>query len=78
MNDMQLIINLVGGSGLVGLGWFAKELWDAVKELKVDLAKLREELPKQYAMKTDMQILFDKIDAKLDKLMDKLDNKVDK
>lgn len=78
MNDMQLIINLVCGTGLVGLGWFAKELWDAVKDLKADLAKLREELPKEYAMKSDMQIMFDKIDSKLDKLMDKLDNKVDK
>ncbi len=75
---MQLIINLVCGTGLVGLGWFAKELWDAVKDLKADLAKLREELPKEYAMKSDMQIMFDKIDSKLDKLMDKLDNKVDK
>ena len=78
MNDMQLIVNLIGGAGLVCLGWFAKELWDAVKDLKLDLAKLREELPKEYAMKSDMQIMFDKIDNKLDRLMDKLEAKADK
>jgi hypothetical protein len=78
MSDMQTFINLFGGGALFCLGWFAKELWDAVKDLKLDLAKLREELPKEYAMKSDMQIMFDKIDSKLDRLMDKLEAKADK
>lgn len=60
------------------LGWFARELWSAVKELKFDLAKLREDLPKEYVAKDDyrqdirelkemMNKIFDKIDAKQDK-----------
>ena len=34
-------------------GWFARELWTAGKELKIDLAKLREDLPKEYISKVD-------------------------
>ena len=76
--DIQTAINLIGGAILSILGWFARQLWDAVKELKSDLASLREALPKEYAMKSDMQLMFDKIDGKLDRLMEKLDSKVDK
>jgi hypothetical protein len=78
MAEYQYLINIVGGGILMTLGWFGREMWTAVKDLKNDLSKLREELPKEYAMKSDMQILFDKIDAKLDRLMDKLESKADK
>lgn len=60
------------------LGWFAREMWSAVKELKSDLAHLREELPKQYVLKDDLEKAIDRIDAKLDKIFDKLDSKADK
>jgi hypothetical protein len=78
MAEYQYLINIIGGGILMALGWFGREMWTAVKELKNDLSKLREELPKEYAMKSDMQIMFDKIDAKLDRLMDKLESKADK
>jgi hypothetical protein len=48
---LQDLLNLIGGIGLTVLGWFGRELWSAVKELKTDLAKLREELPKTYAQR---------------------------
>lgn len=76
--DSQSIFNLAAGTGLTVMGWLARELWTAVKELKNDLAKLREQLPVQYLAKTDFEKAFDKIDAKLDKIVDKLDTKADK
>jgi len=33
----KTLLNLVGGIGLTALGWFGRELWSAVKELKTDL-----------------------------------------
>ena len=47
------LLNLVLSSASLVLGWFLREMWSAVKELKSDLAKLREELPKVYVSKDD-------------------------
>ena len=51
--DTQSLLNLLFSSAGLILGWFLRELWTAVKELKIDLAKLREELPKEYVAKDD-------------------------
>jgi uncharacterized UPF0160 family protein len=51
--DTQSLLNLLFSSAGLILGWFLRELWAAVKELKADLAKLREELPKEYVVKDD-------------------------
>jgi hypothetical protein len=58
---LQDLLNFIGGIGLTALGWFARELWSAVKELKTDLAKLREELPKTYAQRDDVKDDFKEI-----------------
>lgn len=59
-------------------GWFARELWSAVKELKKDLAQLREEMPKNYVMKEDYRADISEIKEYLSKIFDRLDNKADK
>jgi uncharacterized UPF0160 family protein len=51
--DTQSLLNLLFSSAGLILGWFLRELWAAVKDLKMDLAKLREELPKEYVAKDD-------------------------
>ena len=51
--ETQSLLNLLFSSAGLILGWFLRELWTAVKELKGDLAKLREELPKEYVAKDD-------------------------
>ena len=51
--ETQSLLNLLFSSAGLILGWFLRELWSAVKELKGDLAKLREELPKEYVAKDD-------------------------
>jgi cell fate (sporulation/competence/biofilm development) regulator YmcA (YheA/YmcA/DUF963 family) len=60
------------------LGWFARELWAAVKDLKTDLSKLREELPKHYIAKDDYRDDMKDIKDMLSKIFDKLENKADK
>lgn len=76
--DFQTIINLVAGTVLAVMGWLARELWGAVSELRSDISKLREELPKTYATKNDvkdgvheLKQLLVAIDAKLDRKADK-------
>ena len=83
--DVQMIINLLVGSGLGVLGWLARQLWDAVERLKSDVKDIEICLPSNYVRKKDMSDLkhdmearFDKIDLALEKLYDKLDTKADK
>jgi hypothetical protein len=76
--DSQHLINTALGLGFSVLGWFARELWSAVKELKADLSKLREDLPKTYVAKDDYREDLNEIKNMLGKIFDKLDNKQDK
>jgi hypothetical protein len=77
MNSQDLI-NLAFGASASVLGWFARELWAAVKELKVDLAKLREELPRNYVVRDDYKDDIREIKEMLTKLFDRLNSKADK
>ena len=77
MENQHLINALIGG-GFAILGWFARELWGAVKELRADLVKLREDLPKDYVAKDDYREDIREIKALLERIFEKLDAKVDK
>jgi len=77
MNSQDLI-NLAFGASASVLGWFARELWSAVKELKIDLAKLREELPRTYVVRDDYKDDIREIKEMLTKLFDRIDGKADK
>ena len=76
--DAQMIINLLVGSGLGVLGWFARQLWDAVERLKTDIQRIEVCLPSHYSRKDVIQCRFDKIDLTLEKIFIKLDTKADK
>jgi len=76
--DNQHLINALIGGGFAILGWFARELWAAVKELKADLAKLREDLPKEYVARDDYREDIRDIKAMLAKIFEKLEQKADR
>ena len=76
--ENQHLINVVLGIGLSVAGWFARELWAAVKELKADLSKLREDLPRTYVSRDDYRDDIRSIKDMLAKIFDKLDTKMDK
>lgn len=74
----QSIINSLLGGALAALGWFARQIWDAIKELRSDLARLREELPFRYVPKDEFNQFSAAIFKKLDRIEDKIDTKKDK
>jgi ABC-type uncharacterized transport system substrate-binding protein len=83
--DWQIIINIGAGSLLTIGGWFARQLWDSVKELKKEVADMRLHVSESYVKKSDVENFrsdmdkrFDRIEVLLDKLYEKLDQKVDK
>jgi len=66
-------------------GWFARQLWDSVKELKNDIASIRLHMSEHYVKKSevdnfraDMDKRFDRIEMLFDKMFERLDGKVDK
>lgn len=78
MGEYQTILNWVMGTALAVSGWFARQLWDAVTELKRDLAGLREEIAKDYVPKNDFREFASEIRQMFQRISDKLDEKADK
>jgi len=76
--DSQNLINAALAVASSVTGWFARELWAAVKELKADLAKLRGELPREYVMKEDYRRDIYENKDMLGKIFDRLEGKADK
>ena len=76
--DPQFIVNIVAGIIIGGIGWFGRQLWDAVKELRKDLHQLEVDLPKNYTTKDDFTAAMQKVSDGLQRIYDKLDNKADK
>jgi len=77
METQTLIDSALFASSSI-LGWLARELWSAVKELKSDQARLREDLPKTYILREDYKQDIRDIKEMIGKIYDKLDNKADK
>lgn len=68
--DTQTIINILGGAALSVIGWLARELWGAVKELRRDLHDLEvNSVPRSEFIENIRHIedicrqIFDKIDS---------------
>ena len=74
----QSTINMVFGAILATVGWFARQLWEAVHALKVELHKLEVDLPVNYVRKDDLDKRMDHIEAMVQRIYDKLDGKADK
>jgi hypothetical protein len=76
--ELQSILNIVGGGAIATGGWFAREIWGAVKELRRDLHELEIDMPKSYVSKFDMDKRMDHIEDMFKRIYDKLDAKADK
>jgi chaperonin cofactor prefoldin len=76
--ESQSLINIVIGTVLSVLGWFARQLWDAVQDLKRDVKAIEVDLPTSYVRKEDLEARLDRLEAALNRIFEKLDHKADK
>ena len=76
--ENQSLFNIVVVAVLGCVGWFARQLWDAIRSLKNDLKEIEVDLPTQYVRKVDIESRFDKLESILEKIFDRLDRKADK
>ena len=75
--EWQTIINIGTGSLLAMLGWFARQIWDSVQELKDDVKQIEISLPSHYVKKDEINTRFDRMELLLDKIFEKLETKAD-
>lgn len=83
--DWQILIN-IGLSVFIGfIGWFAREIWDSVKELRKDLHQVEKALPETYVRRDELKEVrqelmarFDKLENMMSQFFDRLNDKVDK
>lgn len=76
--DAQFLFNTVLGVVLAGVGWFARQIWDAVQTLQRDLHDLEVRLPSNYIRRDEFSDTVRELKEMLGKILDKLDGKVDK
>ena len=76
--EMQTVINVIAGAILTILGWFARELWGAIKELQRDMREIEINLPNNYVKKEDFSKSLTEIKDLCDKIFDMLDKLNDK
>jgi cell division protein FtsB len=76
--NYQDLINIAAGAVIAIGGWFARQLWDAVKALQSDLSALREEIAKDYTRRDDFKDFAAEIRQMFREISDKLDKKADK
>jgi len=81
--DWQNFINVGAGSLLAIGGWFCRQLWDSVKELKTDIADLKLHVSDAYVKKSELDTLksemekrFYRVELLIDRLFAKLESKV--
>lgn len=71
----QGLVNIVIMGTDSVFGWVLRMLWTASQELKADLAKLREELPKDYVAKGDYREDVKELKEMIGKLFDLIDKR---
>jgi hypothetical protein len=76
--ETQSVFNFLGGAAVAVGGWFAREIWGAVKELRKDLHSLEVDLPKNYVSRFDLDKRMEHIETMFQRIYDKLDGKADK
>lgn len=76
--DHQIIINAILGILLALVGWFARQVWDAVKDLQREIRDIEVDLPRNYIRRDEFIDNMRDIKEMLGKIFDRLDNKVDK
>lgn len=83
--DWQILINIGLGAFTGFIGWFAREIWDSVKELRKDIHHIEKNLPEIYVRRDELKEVrqelmarFDKLENMMSQFFDRLNDKADK
>ena len=71
--DVQVLINTLMPLVCAAIGWFCKELWNAVQDLKEDVMELRAHMADNYLRKDDFSSRWEEVLKAVHRIEDKLD-----
>jgi hypothetical protein len=74
----QDLINIIIGIALSVVGWYCREVWDAVQSLKEDVKDIEVKMPTDYVSKLDFNERWIEVLKALRRIEEKLDQKADK
>lgn len=74
MLETQTLVDLALGSVLAVIGWFARQLWDAVKRLQEDIHKIEVDLPTHYVKREEFSDSLKEIKDLCRQIFDKVDS----
>ncbi len=72
--DLQAIYNIGLGAIVAAIGWFARELWGAVAELRRDVKQIEIDLPSNYLRKDEFREGLNEIKGILREIFVKIDD----
>jgi hypothetical protein len=76
--DYKDIFLVIMGTGLASFGWFARQIWQAVQELKGELNNLKVEIGTNYVRYDRLKDIMEPIMDALIEIKDALKGKADK
>ncbi len=76
--DSQTLLNIALGCALGAIGWFCRQIWDALANLRQDLHRLEVTLPTLYVPKNEFRQGVDEIKIMLRDIALKIEGKADK
>ena len=76
--EVQTLLNTLTGIVIAAIGWFGRQLWEAMDRLKNDLHQIEVDLPTNYVSKDDFNKTMKHIEDMFQRIYDKLDGKADK
>ena len=75
---VQDLINITAGAVLAAIGWFARQLYESVSELRRDVHQIEVDLPTNYVRRDEYTETMKRIESIVERIFDKLDGKADK
>jgi len=77
VNYQDIAIGLLS-IGAAAVGWFLRQIWDAVNTLKGEIHKLETDMRTNFARRDDVREMFQQLLSEIRTIGAKLDGKADK
>ena len=76
--EFQQVINVIIGLAISAVGWWCRQIWDSIQDLKNDVKRIEIDLPHFYVTKDDYKDDIAEIKKILNEIFQELKTKADK
>jgi hypothetical protein len=76
--EFQQVINVIIGLAISAVGWWCRQIWDSIQDLKNDVKRIEIDLPHYYVTKDDYKDDIAEVKKILNEIFQELKTKADK